>query len=83
MFLNAIGLFETVRTVSSVGETNTATSYQFMDTKSDVSNTIYYRLKQIDMDGKYKYSPIVTINRMTFTRGGKIGIREIPAFQIS
>lgn len=35
--------------------------YNWLDNKVDLSRTIYYRLKQVDFDGKFTYSPIVTI----------------------
>lgn len=35
--------------------------YTYLDTKADLSRTVYYRLKQIDRNGQYSYSPVVTI----------------------
>jgi hypothetical protein len=54
--------FEKTGTVKASGKTSIVTSYQFLDAKADFSNTLYYRLKQIDLDGRYKYSPVVTIH---------------------
>ncbi len=43
---------------------NSISNYQFVD--NDVSNqlesTIFYRIKQVDLDGKYAYSKIVNVN---------------------
>ncbi|MBF8963297.1 T9SS type A sorting domain-containing protein [Pontibacter sp. FD36] len=48
----AIGFVE-----SKVGTTSLRQDYSFLDTKA-VSGTRYYRLKQIDFDGKFEYSAI-------------------------
>lgn len=44
------------------GYSTTKTPYSFLD-KNVMPNTFYYRLKQIDSDGKYAYSNIVSIKR--------------------
>ncbi|MBU1114795.1 MAG: T9SS type A sorting domain-containing protein [Bacteroidetes bacterium] len=46
--------------VQGHGNSNSPKSYFFMD-NSPLSNTVNYRLKQIDFDGKYEYSPIVEV----------------------
>lgn len=48
--------------VKGNGTTNTLSNYQFMDSTFNNSNQfIYYRLKQIDYDGKFDYSIIKTV----------------------
>jgi hypothetical protein len=44
----------------AAGNTSAATNYSFTHTKP-VSGFNYYRIKQIDNDGKFKYSDVVTI----------------------
>jgi hypothetical protein len=52
--------FEKIGWVDGAGNSNTTQVYTFDDTRA-VPNTIYYyRLKQIDVDGKYTYSDIVS-----------------------
>ncbi|OYU95748.1 MAG: hypothetical protein CFE21_11460 [Bacteroidetes bacterium B1(2017)] len=53
--------FEEIGFVSSkVINSNKKVSYAFADPNAPNTN-LYYRLKQLDMDGKYSYSPIVSI----------------------
>jgi hypothetical protein len=55
--------FESIGTVAAGGNTTTAHQYSHID--NDAANLssviIYYRLKMVDTDDKYKYSAIVTI----------------------
>lgn len=54
--------FVKVGTVSSKGNNQTENSYQFEDVNvSNLATTLYYRMKMIDMNGNYKYSPIVVL----------------------
>ena len=47
--------------VGQVAATNFATAYHFLDTFKTI-NTLYYRLQQIDKDGKSYYSKISTLH---------------------
>jgi len=52
-------VFDSVGTVQGTGNSNTLNEYYFNDIAN--SNTIiYYRIKQVDFDGKYEYSNLVT-----------------------
>ncbi|MEI6507690.1 MAG: T9SS type A sorting domain-containing protein [Bacteroidota bacterium] len=55
--------------VKGNGTTNTVHSYQFTDNSLSTVNselsTIYYRLKQVDFDGKYAYSKVASIRNNT------------------
>jgi uncharacterized repeat protein (TIGR01451 family) len=59
--------FETIGTVASAGNSSETTHYSFADRQAALSNTgaLYYRLHQIDLDGKSDYSMIrsVVLNR--------------------
>jgi Secretion system C-terminal sorting domain len=46
--------------VTAAGNTSVRTNYSFTHTKP-VSGFNYYRIKQIDNDGKFKYSEVVTV----------------------
>lgn len=53
--------FNSIGIISSHGNSNERIDYQFMDT--DVSSVVYYyRLKMVDFDGTYEYSPIILIS---------------------
>lgn len=57
-------LFETAGVVSATG--SGANTYSYTDNLPNISNTIFYRLKMVDLDGKYKYSNIARIdNKVT------------------
>jgi hypothetical protein len=53
--------WQSIGMVNGNGNSNQILNYSFID---EISNTItsYYRLKQIDFDGNYKYSPVVSSN---------------------
>ncbi len=52
--------FVTLGTVNGGGTKNTLTEYSFIDTKPN-RGVNYYRLRQIDFDGKYAYSKIQAV----------------------
>jgi hypothetical protein len=46
---------------SSKINSNSKLNYAYTDKNCDLTQTVFYRLKQVDLDGKYSYSPIVEI----------------------
>lgn len=60
---DAVG-FDKIAFVSGSGTTNHEKKYQFMDERVALGLT-YYRLKQIDFDGKFNYSKVVSVLRKT------------------
>lgn len=56
--------FTRIGTVDKVGNGNTTHSYSFTDHNISSLNSpvIYYRIKQVDIDGKYSYSEIRKLN---------------------
>ncbi|MFB9865383.1 T9SS type A sorting domain-containing protein [Rufibacter immobilis] len=52
--------FSVVGQVKGGGNSNVLLNYGFLDNKS-VSGTSYYRLKQVDFDGKFEYSKIIAV----------------------
>lgn len=66
--------FNIVGTVNGAGNSNTKINYSFDDT--NVNGEIsYYRLKQTDFDGNYKYSDIISINNTKPT--GKVLVKVV------
>lgn len=61
--------FEAIGTVKGAGNSKNVLNYVFVDAKADLSQTIYYRLKQVDMDGRYKYSPVAVVTPQTDEKG--------------
>ena len=54
--------FETLGTINSSGEhINKTNTYSFIDAES-TALTVYYRLKQIDNDGSYIYSKVISLS---------------------
>ena len=51
--------FEKIGFVKGLGTTNLVQNYTFTD--NNLTQTTYYRLKQLDNDDKFQYSPIVSI----------------------
>lgn len=54
--------FEFLGKVNGNGTTNEAQFYEFWDRTSNKIGNRYYRLKQIDQDGQFAYSPIRMVN---------------------
>ncbi len=48
--------------VKGSGDTSSPTNYEFLDETTKPGNTYYYRLKQVDYDGKEDYSIVLTIH---------------------
>lgn len=51
--------YEPIGRVAGIGTTSQTTHYNFTDLTPSATN--YYRLKQVDIDGRYEYSTILTI----------------------
>jgi hypothetical protein len=52
--------FEVVKSVNAAGESKSEISYQYQDEYLP-SGTYYYRLKQVDVDGKFEYTRIENV----------------------
>ncbi|GAB3871936.1 hypothetical protein GCM10028824_21730 [Hymenobacter segetis] len=52
--------YETLGLVKGQGNTTLAHDYSFVDSRS-LAGTAYYRLRQVDSDGTFSYSPVVTV----------------------
>lgn len=60
--------WEKIGEVKGNGTTNDAQNYEFIDAMP-LSGTNYYRLKQVDVDGKFEYSGIVAVDFGTAQAG--------------
>jgi len=56
--------FKTVGTMKGAGNSNSAKHYSFIDKRDnkEEKNVLYYRLKQIDKDGTFHYSNLISIS---------------------
>lgn len=61
--------FENLGSVDGHGTTIKSHEYSYVD-YAPVKGTAYYRLKQVDFNGDYEYSPMETVN---FKQGGQEG----------
>ena len=52
--------FKKIATVNSKGNTSTGHAYEFEDNQN-INGKHFYRLKQVDVDGKFTYAPIVVV----------------------
>lgn len=50
----------TIAYVAAAGNTSATTNYSYTD-KNINSGTVYYRVKQVDMDGKFTFTPVRSI----------------------
>jgi hypothetical protein len=54
--------YKSIGQVKSLGNTANGYTYQYVDTEP-LEAIAYYRLKQVDNDGTFKYSPTVSVDR--------------------
>jgi hypothetical protein len=56
--------FKDINFVDGKGNSSTVSNYTMLDGNPfDASNVLYYRLKQIDLDGAYTYSNVEVVNK--------------------
>ncbi len=67
--------FVTIGQQRGNGTTNIPTYYEFMDRQPKKTGNRYYRLKQVDTDGTYAYSPI---RMVTFPSGVQVEVYPNP-----
>lgn len=60
--------FKAVGRVAAAGFSGTERSYSFSD-RAPVEGMSYYRLRQVDEDGQYSFSPVAAV---TFSQGGRL-----------
>ena len=65
--------FRTIGKVNGAGTTTSIQNYTFTD-ETPLSGINYYRLKQVDFDGQFSYSPVATV-----VFDNKAGIRLAPS----
>lgn len=56
-------VFEKIGTIAAKGDEFSGANYQFIDPFS--AHTIYYRLKQVDLDAVFHYSKIISVDKNT------------------
>jgi len=59
--LDAVNWFE-LSNVNGVGNSTTSTNYTYLDFSFQRNTTNYYRLKQVDFNGDFKYFSIIFVN---------------------
>jgi predicted amidohydrolase YtcJ len=64
--------FETIGTVKSAANGSTQVNYSFIDNNLPSQNIFYYRLKQVDFDGKFTYSGVVSIAKKNILPSVKV-----------
>ncbi|SNS75807.1 hypothetical protein SAMN06295967_1241 [Belliella buryatensis] len=61
--IQGVDRFEMIDQVPAVNFSFEITNYQFRDDKLPLNTTrVYYRLKQVDLDGKFEYSKVLMVN---------------------
>ena len=54
--------FVSIGQVNGQGTTTESNSYQFLDSDQSDSNTVFYRLKQVDFDGRFTFSQTISLD---------------------
>jgi hypothetical protein len=53
--------FISIATTTAIGTSSTPNQYEYLH-KNPASGKLYYRIRQVDRDGKSSYSPVVTVS---------------------
>jgi hypothetical protein len=53
--------FEPIARIQGAGNSNTVISYEYNDIRN-ITDIVYYRLKQVDFDGRISYSKIISVD---------------------
>ena len=64
----AAGIWEKIGFVKGSGNSNSPKSYTFVDVNS-LNGKVRYRLKQVDNDGNFEYSPVIEVNAAEILNG--------------
>ncbi|NDK54445.1 T9SS type A sorting domain-containing protein [Pontibacter fetidus] len=70
--------FKTIATVKGAGTSNSKLNYSYLDTVLPLT-IVYYRLKQVDMDGTFVYSRTVTVQPAPHTGKSLVTLYPNPA----
>ncbi|RYZ61468.1 MAG: T9SS type A sorting domain-containing protein [Chitinophagaceae bacterium] len=71
------GTFERIGTVQAAGNTNATRSYSFVDA-APRKTANFYRIKQVDNDGRFTYTPVRLLNFDEATSGSLL-VYPVPA----
>jgi hypothetical protein len=61
--------FETIHKIEGKINSSFITKYSYFDEEVNVLLPIYYRLKQVDIDGKFDYSPLIVVSLNDIDKG--------------
>lgn len=61
--------FEAVQRIAGKGHSETRQEYSYTDRQLPQAERVYYRLKQVDIDGAYMYSPVTSVALKTVKSG--------------
>ena len=69
-------VFSPIGFVKGVGNSSALNAYNFTD--NDFVKTAYYRLKQMDINEKFTYSPIIAVQKNNGINDGKLALNVYP-----
>lgn len=64
--------------VASVGTSQEISEYTYLDRTAPTTTSIYYRLRQVDLDGTSNYSPIATVETLEKRLSANIAVYPNP-----
>ncbi|NJC25319.1 T9SS type A sorting domain-containing protein [Neolewinella antarctica] len=60
---NTAGAWAQIGTVVATGNSSTVSNYEFEDQELGSTKTVFYRLRQVDLDGSESYSDVISLTR--------------------
>jgi hypothetical protein len=77
---DAVQFYKVSENIPAAGNSSTTQYYKFLH-ESEMKPWLYYRVKQVDLDGKVDYSKIVIAKRATKLPDFKVAIYPIPLIE--
>ncbi|MBI1342842.1 MAG: T9SS type A sorting domain-containing protein [Terrimonas sp.] len=68
-------IFHTIASVPAKGNSDQISNYSYIHTTPDITRGNFYRIKQIDIDGKFTYSTVRTVK---FNKGDVVPVLAMP-----
>lgn len=67
--------YRPIATLAARGNSSIASDYSFTHISPDLSKNNFYRIKEVDLDGKINYSPVRTVR---FSKGSVVVVQVMP-----
>ena len=71
--------WQLVGNVAGAGNSDVVLNYSLVDNLPSINNTLFYRLKQTDIDNNFKYSKVITVSKCGASEEANLSISPNPS----